>query len=108
MSCIAEVPQGGLVWIMDGDANSVLAATDAACRDSLAALGGRLPLGMLAFDCIARPGVLGDRSIHTEIQRLAAIAGGAPIAGFYTYGEIARTRGTRGFYNQTLIVLSMS
>jgi hypothetical protein len=105
---IAEIPQGGLVWIMDGDADSVLTATDAACRDSLAALDGRPPLGMLAFDCIARRGVLGEQGIHTEIQRLAATAGGAPVAGFYTYGEIARTRGMRGFHNQTLVVLSMS
>jgi hypothetical protein len=108
LSCIAEVPQGGLVWIMEGDADSVLAATDAACHDSLAALDDRPPLGMLAFDCIARRGVLGDRGIHTEIQRLAAIAGGVPVAGFYTYGEIARTRGMRGFHNQTLVVLSVS
>jgi hypothetical protein len=108
LRCIAEVPQGGLVWIMEGDAESVLAATDAACRDSLAALEGRPPLGMLAFDCIARRGVLGEQGIHTEIQRLGAVAGGVPVAGFYTYGEIARTRGMRGFHNQTLVVLSMS
>jgi hypothetical protein len=108
LSCIAEVPQGGLVWIMEGDADSVLAATDVACRDSLAALRGHQPLGMLAFDCIARRGVLGDRGIHAEIDRLAAVAGAAPVAGFYTYGEIARTRGMRGFHNQTLVVLSVS
>lgn len=108
LRCIAQVPQGGLVWIMEGDADSVLAATDAACRDSLAALDGRPPLGRLAIDCIARCGVLGDRGIHTEIQRLAAIAGQAPVAGFYTYGEIARTRGMRGFHNQTLVVLSIN
>ncbi|HEY3586347.1 MAG TPA: FIST N-terminal domain-containing protein [Myxococcaceae bacterium] len=105
---IAEVPQGGLVWIMEGDAQSVLDATDAACGDSLAGLDGRAPLGMLAFDCIARRGVLGDRGIRREVDRLAAVAGGAPVAGFYTYGEIARTRGVRGFHNQTLVVLSVS
>jgi hypothetical protein len=108
LSCIAEVPQGALVWIMEGDARSVLEATDAACGDSLAALGGRAPLGMIAFDCIARRGVLGEQGIRAEIGRLAAIASGAPVAGFYTYGEIARTRGVRGFHNQTLVVLSIS
>jgi hypothetical protein len=108
LSCIAEVPQGGLVWIMEGDAESVLAATDAACGDSLAALEGRSPLGMLAFDCIARRGVLGEEGIRTEIDRLAERAAGAPVAGFYTYGEIARTRGIRGFHNQTLVVLSVA
>ena len=108
LSCIAEVPQGAFVWIMEGDARSVLEATDAACGDSLAALGGRPPLGMIAFDCIARRSVLGDQGIRAEIGRLAAIAAGAPIAGFYTYGEIARTRGLRGFHNQTLVVLSVA
>ncbi len=29
---------------------------------------------------------------------------GAPVAGFYTYGEIARTRGISAFHNQTLVV----
>jgi hypothetical protein len=108
LSCIAEVPQGGLVWIMDGDAGSVLAATDIACTDSLAALGGRPPLGLLAFDCIARRGVLGEQRIQAEVGRLAALAAGAPVAGFYTYGEIARTRGIRGFHNQTLVVLAIA
>ena len=108
LSCIAEVPQGGLVWVMGGDAESVLRATDAACGDSLAALEGHPPLGMLAFDCIGRRGVLGDRGIQAEVDRLAANGGGAPVAGFYTYGEIARTRGMRGFHNQTLVVLSIA
>jgi hypothetical protein len=107
ISCMAEVPQGALVWIMEGDAESVLRATDAACSASLASLEGRAPLGMLAFDCIARRNVLGETRIQTEIDRLAASAGGAPVAGFYTYGEIARTRGLRGFHNQTLVVLSI-
>jgi hypothetical protein len=34
-------------------------------------------------------------------------AGGAPVAGFYTYGEIARTSGITGFHNQTLVVLAL-
>jgi hypothetical protein len=108
LSVIAAVPQGALVWIMKGDSCSVLAATDAAAADSLAALDGSPPLGMLAFDCIARRGVLGDAGIRVEIDRLAAHASGAPIAGFYTYGEIARTHGLRGFHNQTLVVLSIA
>jgi hypothetical protein len=107
LSCIAEVPQGALVWIMEGDARSVLEATDAACGDSLAALGGRPPLGMIAFDCVARRAVLGEGGIKSEIDRLAAMAPGAPVAGFYTYGEFARIRGARGFHNQTLVVLAI-
>ena len=107
LGLIAEVPQGGLAWFMEGDDESVLAATDAACGDALAQLGGGVPVGMIAFDCIARRGVLGDTGIATEVARVAANAGGAPVAGFYTYGEIARTRGVSGFHNQTLVVLAL-
>ena len=46
--------------------------------------------------------------IQTEIDRLAAPAAGAPIAGFYIYGEIVRTRGMRGFRNPTVVVLSVA
>ncbi len=108
LTCMAEVPQGGLVWIMEGDSESVLGAADAACHDSLLALHGRPALGMLVFDCIARRGVLQEQGIKAEIDRVAAMAGGAPVAGFYTYGEIARTRGMSGFHNQTLVVLSLA
>jgi hypothetical protein len=108
IGCIAEVPQGGLAWIMEGDDDSVLAATDAACGQALEGLEGRAPLAFLAFDCIARRGVLGETGIHDEVRRIATHAGGAPVAGFYTYGEIARTSGIGGFHNQTLVVLAFS
>lgn len=107
LGCIAEVPQGGLAWMMEGDDDSVLAATDVACRDALAALGGRAPLGLVAFDCIARRGVLGAEGIGREVDRIVEHAAGAPVAGFYTYGEIARTKGMSGFHNQTLVVLAL-
>lgn len=105
--CIAQVPQGGLTWFMEGDDDSVLEATDAACVDALAALGDTPPLGVLAFDCVARRGVLGDQGIQREVDRIAEHAQGAPVAGFYTYGEIARTHGMSGFHNQTLVVLAL-
>jgi hypothetical protein len=108
IGCIAEVPKGVLSWIMEGDDESVLSATDDACAQAVAALGGRSPLGILAFDCIARRGVLGDTGIRSEVQRIGEQLSGAPVAGFYTYGEIARTRGTGGFHNQTLVVLAFS
>jgi hypothetical protein len=108
LSCIARVPQGGLAWLMEGSDESVLAATDAACSDALAALDGNRPAGLLAFDCIARRGVLGDEGVTAEVNRVAQHSDGAPVAGFYTYGEIARTRGVTGFHNQTLVVMALS
>jgi hypothetical protein len=108
LDCIADVPQGALTWIMEGDERSVLDATDSACREALAGLDSEPPLGMLAFDCIARRGVLGENGIRREVERVAQHAGGSQVAGFYTYGEIARVRGTTGFHNQTLVVLAVA
>jgi hypothetical protein len=108
LNCIAAVPQGSLVRIMEGDVGSVLDATNVACEHALAGLRGRPPLGLLTFDCIARKGVLGAESVGEEVERIAAYAGGAPVAGFYTYGEFARTRGLNGFHNQTLVVVAFA
>ncbi len=105
---VAAVPQGGLVWLTEGDADSVLDATDSACTDALAPLGDRPALGLLAFDCIGRRGILGDIGADREARRVAKHADGAPYAGFYTYGEIARVRGMNGFHQQTLVVLAVS
>ena len=76
-------------------------------EDALAPLEGRPPVGLLAFDCIARRGVLGDEGIRAEIDRIAVHADGAPVGGFYTYGEIARNSAVGGFHNQTLVVLAV-
>jgi hypothetical protein len=107
LSCIANVSQGGLAWFMEGDVDSVLAATDGACEDALGELEGQPPIGLIAFDCVARRGVLGDVE-RQEVGRVVHHAAGAPLAGFYTYGEIARTRGVDGFHNQTMVVLALA
>jgi hypothetical protein len=108
LEMIAAVPQGGVAWFLEGDVDSVLDATDEACRDAVEALDQRAPLAFVAFDCAARRLVLGDDGIEREVERIARHANGAPIAGFYSYGEIARTRGASGFHNETLVVLAVS
>jgi hypothetical protein len=108
IGCIAEVPKGGMAWLMEGDDDSVLAATEAACGDALGQLGGRSPIGLIAFDCIARRGVLGEEGIKSEVRAIGQKAGGVPVAGFYTYGEFARTQGMNGFHNQTLVILALA
>jgi hypothetical protein len=108
LTCIAEVPQGGVVYPMEGDVESVLGATDDACAAAVEQLDGRSPLGFLAFDCAGRRAVLGDDGLADELCRVTGHANGAPVAGFYSYGEIARTRGANGFHNETLVVLALS
>ena len=107
LHCIAEIPQGTLAWLMDGERDAVLDATAAACREALGPLGGRPPLGLLAFESVARAGVLGPEGEREAFGRITAAAGGAPVAGFRTEpGEIARTHGLAGFHNQSLVVVA--
>jgi hypothetical protein len=103
-----EIPEGGLVWLMEGDEASVLAAAGDAFKDAVDGLGGASPLGFVAFDCASRRRLLGEPGVAEEIGLMATQAGGAPMAGFYTWGEIARTRGIHGYHNQTLVVLAVA
>jgi hypothetical protein len=98
---------GGLVWAMTGDEQSILAATDAACQEALAGLGGQEPVGLLTISCAAIRAILDDDALRRDNARLAKWAEQAPFAGFYAYGEIARARGIHGFHNQTLAVLAL-
>ena len=107
LHCGGEITQGSLIWCMEGSAQTMLESTDDACLEALRAIGDRRPVGLLAFDCLGRRAVLGDDGIVDEVARMAKHAGGAPVAGFYSFGEIARTRGINGFHHQTLVVLAV-
>ncbi len=103
----ADVPQGTVVSVMDGDAATVGAGTRTACDEALDGLGGVPAIGAIAFDCAARRIVLGDEGIAHEAVEMSERLGGVPLAGFYTQGEFARTQGTRGVHNATLVVLAL-
>ena len=102
------IDHGSLVWAMTGDEESIAAATDQACEQALAGLGGHEPVGMLTLSCAGLRAVLGEEGTRREAERLAKWAAGVPFAGFHTYGEIARVRGIDGFHNQTLVVLAFA
>jgi hypothetical protein len=92
---------------MESDVDGVQEATDAACREALAGLDGESARALLVLDCNARLLFLGD-GVVDEVNRIVEHAEGAAVAGLYTYGEIARTRGSAGFHQQTLVVLAIA
>jgi len=108
LTFLGDIPQAGLVWPMSGDAASALEATDSACAQAVAALGGAAPRGLLAFDAGARRAALGPDGSREEAARIARHAAGAPVAGGGMSGEIARTRGLAGFHNLALAVLALA
>ena len=74
----------------------------------LNAAAGRDPIGVVAFDCLGRRMILGEEGIRGEIALIAGRVPGVPLAGFYTYGEIARVRGSRGIHSATLVLLALA
>ncbi len=104
----ADVPEGGLVWPMEGDPTSVLAAAAEAAQDAVGGLSGYPPLGMLVFDCVSRAHLLGADGMRAELDAMTRMCGPAPVTGLYSWGEIARTRGVNGFHNHTLAVLALA
>lgn len=55
---------------------------------------------------MTRPLGLGQRSNGAEPVRCVSKAG-APVAGLYTYGEIARTRGVNAMHSQTFVAMAI-
>jgi hypothetical protein len=108
LTCAGSVPRGAAAWLATGDVESTLAAADAACADAIAQLGDVPLLALLVFDCVGRRAVLGEEGTLAERRSMAERAGAAPLAGFYSYGEIARTKGVIGYHNQTVLAVALS
>lgn len=108
LQCIADVPQGALLWMMESDRDGLLRTVDDAYTEAVTPLDGIPPLGLLAFDCGARYLFLGPDGVEEEMSRLAAKAGHAPFAGFYTMGEIGRSRGAQGMHHLTLVLVAFA
>ncbi|WP_328471920.1 FIST C-terminal domain-containing protein [Actinoplanes sp. NBC_00393] len=105
--CLADVPQGALAWMMVSDQDALVEGSNEACVQALDGLGGREALGVLVFDCAARRITLGEGGLDREIAGMTKTLNGAPYGGFYTNGEIARTRGALGMHHFTMVTLAL-
>lgn len=82
-------------------------AAKAAAREAKKNLRGREAVGLLVFDCICRGLILGD-DFQREIDAISHEFPGVPLAGFLTYGEIARYGGKlQGWHNSTAVVVAI-
>jgi len=103
--CAAEVPTDSTVCILDGEADKMVAAARHAAEEARENLNGAEAAGVLLFDCVCR-GMILDDGFAKEIEAVRSVFGDVPLAGFLTYGEIARYRGRfGGWHNATAVVL---
>jgi methyl-accepting chemotaxis protein len=107
LTCAAEVERGSFVCILDGETDSMVAAAKRAAEQARQNLKGQAPAALLLFDCVCRGMILGDR-FQLEIDAVKSVFPGVPIAGFLTYGEIARfVQQLQGWHNTTAVVAAI-
>jgi hypothetical protein len=99
----APLPPFSAVEVMSCDQDDLLDISEKVVND---ALGGGDAAVLLAFSCMARLQILGDRS-GEEAARLQTAAGDVPTFGFYTAGEFARTTSVSGYHNATVTALAL-
>ncbi len=100
------VLEGTVIRIMESDPSAQVESATAAAIAARRSLDGAEIAGALVFDCICRKLILGDRYVEA-LRSVSAELGGAPLAGFETYGEIAMNSGDMsGFHNTTTVVLA--
>jgi hypothetical protein len=107
LSCAAEIPQESTICILDGEADKMVAAARRAAEEARDNLNGAEAAGVLLFDCVCRGMILED-GFRDEIAAVRSVFGEVPVAGFLTYGEMARYRGRfGGWHNATAVVLAV-
>ena len=105
MGFACGIPEGSVIHITEGFAQPQIDSAELAARDASKAAGGDVA-GALVFDCICRNLILGPR-FGEAVARMSEALGGAPLAGFESYGEVALCAGDfSGFHNTTSVVLA--
>jgi hypothetical protein len=107
LRCVAEIPDGSTMRVMQGDRDDLLGAARSAASDARERMLGP-PGGVIVFDCVSRYLILG-RDMRRE---LAAIQEGVgretPMMGCLTLGELG-TAGSMApqFHNKTAVVMAL-
>jgi hypothetical protein len=102
-----EVPEGSTVSIVRGNHDEILSAARVAAQQAKKQLGVVAPAGVLVFTCVCRNLVLGVRH-KEELEEIRSVFPDVPIAGFVSYGEVARTeKRLDGYHNNTIVVAAI-
>ena len=107
LRCMANVPDGALVRVMEGTPAMLVEAAHVAAamarEDAGAPLGGAL-----VFDCVTRYLMLGDRLGEELAACRGALGPEVPVLGCLTFGEVGAF-GARmpQFHNKTMVVLAL-
>jgi hypothetical protein len=107
LRCVAEVPDGSLVRVMESSAEDLVAAARVSAESAREAVQGPVG-GALVFDCVSRYLLLGDDGMRDELRAIQSGLGpDVPWIGCLTLGELgALGAGVPQFHNKTTQVLA--
>lgn len=105
--CVAEVPDGCLVRVMQGSRTELLAAARLAAIDAHRGLEGPAS-GAVVFDCVSRALLLG-RDLRKELRAIqSGLGADTPLIGCLTLGEVGAIDGAAPqFHNKTAVVVAL-
>lgn len=99
------VAEQSIVQVMSTDDEALIEGARRAAQQAVHELRDKARL-VLVFSCGSRVPLLGDR-LHDEVEAISSVLDGAPVCGFYTFGEFARTTGSSGVHNSSVSILAL-
>lgn len=109
MTFAGDVPIGSKVRFMKADFNKLVEAAGTAAENAMKG-HPQQPVFSLLISCVGRKLILEERTV-AEVQAINSLYKGLTVvAGFYSYGEISPSCGSRGYqlHNQTMTITSFS
>ena len=104
-----DMEVGQLVCLMHGNTDDLVSAAERAAERSADGHGGVSDCAAICVSCVGRRILMGDDT-EEELEAVKSVFGKAPLAGFYSYGEIALSEDTKQaeLHNQTMTVTCIS
>lgn len=103
-----DIPQNSTVQLIEADREDLIESAKTLVLDTLPHYPGNKPDALLCFSCASRRMLLGRQAnLEHEMIQSTLATNTVPIAGFYTYGEIAPFKPTSDsyFHNYSLVAL---
>jgi hypothetical protein len=99
------MPEQTVLQIMSSDSASLIEGAREAAVGAVEPLDSSPRIGIV-FSCGSRVPLLGER-VADEVAAISDSFGGAPVCGFFTFGEFARVTGSTGVHNSSVAVLAL-
>lgn len=109
MTFAGDMPEGAKCQLMRANLENLVEGAAQAAESTLESLSGREPEFALIVSCVGRRSVLSQRA-EEELEAVQDVFCNAPMAGFYSYGEISPTLNNEAcsLHNQTITITAFS